>query len=212
MSQRVMSMIGLLGISMVLLLASSADAGTIAGYGFKTKGVLCLETAKAVSGNEIKIGATGTSCKVEDVTSAIFFCTNKPDSGFFQGQAAFNIVEFGTGFQDSSDATCDRAKGRCDFAIPINADSSVIGQPNDACPNDNWTVVDVVPIHFTGTLELVTCVNTNGKVTACDSDNDGQIDPEVTVLTRDTVSATCDLPNPQTLQFGQSRDYDCTTN
>lgn len=211
-------MMALLGTSMVLMFATNAYATRLTGSAYfaclKIKpasqcSVHCLATAQAVPGSQISGGSAGQQCVIDNVTAAIIFCSNKPETGSqLHSAAASNIViDFGSGFQVASDGNCDRKRGRCSYEATTEA--AIIGQHHPACPNDNWSVIGVAPFFLDGLIRLIECRATNGKLVACDSDKNNQIDQGVTVVVVDTKTERCELLEPETFQPDERRDYSC---
>jgi hypothetical protein len=195
MVKRVM-MIGLLGISMVAMLETSVYAQRlVGGYGFATKGVKCTFKGAGIGSDDVNV--TAAVCNVLNVQEAIFHCTNKPGQTP-QSHVSTQVVDFVEGIVLASTKNCDK-KGTCKFDLIVNAVG--LGQRSPGCVSPQWNVVDVVPSAFDFELQLVQCFNGNGPV-SCN-------DPSATFSTIDERRGHCDLPDPQTLQFGDERAYEC---
>jgi hypothetical protein len=107
----------------------------------------------------------------------------------------------------------------------------------EQCPNPNWVPIDFTPIWITGTVRTDFCDNKEdhscpcdpsitdaGFPYACASATGVNNDPWTFVWGSATYPpwwdedpipwaiemSECELPNPETLRFGEQREYDCT--
>lgn len=174
-----------------------------------TKGVKTISTVKQLSNKSIVEGSAGVWLNITDVSEAVFFCTNQPNQGTPQGNAWSQVVEFPPSLQTSDKSQCDKKQqGKCNFTNILNA-TDLIGKPSEGCVSPTWITVDVTPSNFRASSCAFNCVDENGKAIACDGNQDGIVDANVIKKGEICEEAACTLPNPETLQWMEVRQYEC---
>ncbi len=149
------------------------------------------------------------------------------------GKVTFDSVVNAQGINPPQNANCAQGDAYCNCSYDTTC-TALRGY----CPNDNWLPIDVTPIDMTATVAEYFCNNDGYHTCPCDPNitpADVTIDPTLEVKRCATATGNgkapwsydwsltggnlvpaaievsdCSLPDPNTWQFGESRQYGCT--
>lgn len=175
---------------------------------------------QGTTGSSSPDGSTGV-CNIAEVNEAILFCLN-PTNKKITGEAAIQEVTFG----DSVGLGQNLKKGKTKYIGTARANGLATSDAEcdldpdcmalrERCVNPNWVPYNLVPISMMVTLEQFACTDSeecpcsatgeNGLPLCFDHDTtDLDIDPE------GRLTYACTLPNPDTYELGELRQYDCS--